>query len=323
VHKTTIIGNTTWGNTLGSLLGNNGVEVKLLARTETEAQKVNQKAHVFSSTSNADEALKDSELVIWVVPSQKLRENVLRTEKHLSQSMILMSAAKGLETETGKRMSQVIEDEVAPELRQQICALSGPNLAREIAQGLPAASIVAAANMDIAKKASKILSSPKFLISTTDDITGVELSGALKNIIALGAGILDGLNMGDNTKAAFITWGWNEVISLGLALGARVNTFYGLAGLGDLIATCAGDLSRNHYAGHKLAQGYPLDEVRSSMSQVAEGIYTTMAVHQLTQQENLKAPISNLIYEILFENFPISQTVTRLGQLAQEQYLGS
>ncbi len=323
MHKTTIIGNTTWGNTLGSLLGNNGVEVKLLARTETEAQKVNQKAHVFSSTSNADEALKDSELVIWVVPSQKLRENVLRTKKHLSQSMILMSAAKGLETETGKRMSQVIEDEVAPELRQQICALSGPNLAREIAQGLPAASIVAAANMDIAKKASKILSSPKFLISTTDDITGVELSGALKNIIALGAGILDGLNMGDNTKAAFITWGWNEVISLGLALGARVNTFYGLAGLGDLIATCAGDLSRNHYAGHKLAQGYPLDEVRSSMSQVAEGIYTTMAVHQLTQQENLKAPISNLIYEILFENFPISQTVARLGQLAQEQYLGS
>ena len=234
-----------------------------------------------------------------------------------------MSAAKGLETETGKRMSQVIEDEVAPELRQQICALSGPNLAREIAQGLPAASVVAATNMDIAKKASKILSSPKFLISTTDDITGVELSGALKNIIALGAGILDGLNMGDNTKAAFITWGWNEVISLGLALGARVNTFYGLAGLGDLIATCASDLSRNHYAGHKLAQGYPLDEVRSSMSQVAEGIYTTMAVHQLTQQENLKAPISNLIYEILFENFPISQTVARLGQLAQEQNLGS
>ena len=156
-----------------------------------------------------------------------------------------------------------------------------------------------------------------------DDITGVELSGALKNIIALGAGILDGLNMGDNTKAAFITWSWNEVISLGLALGARVNTFYGLAGLGDLIATCAGDLSRNHYAGHKLAQGYPLDEVRSSMSQVAEGIYTTMAVHQLTQQENLEAPISNLIYEILFENFPISQAVARLEQLAQEQYLGS
>ncbi|MEA3298582.1 MAG: NAD(P)H-dependent glycerol-3-phosphate dehydrogenase [Chloroflexota bacterium] len=323
MHKTTIIGNTTWGNTLGSLLGNNGIEVKLLARTETEAQKVNQKAHVFSSTSNAEEALKDSELVIWVVPSQKLRENVLRIKNHLSQSMILMSAAKGLETETGKRMSQVIEDEVAPELRQQVCALSGPNLAREITQGLPAASVVAAANIDIAKKASKILGSPKFLISTTDDITGVELSGALKNIIALGAGILDGLNMGDNTKAAFITWGWNEVISLGLALGARVNTFYGLAGLGDLIATCAGDLSRNHYAGHKLAQGYPLDEVHSSMSQVAEGIYTTMAIHQLTQQENLKAPISNLIYEILFENFPISQTVARLGQLAQEQYLGS
>ncbi|MCD6230928.1 MAG: NAD(P)-dependent glycerol-3-phosphate dehydrogenase [Dehalococcoidia bacterium] len=323
MHKTTIIGNTTWGNTLGSLLGNNGVEVKLLARTEPEAQKVNQKALAFSSTSNAEEALKDSELVIWVVPSQKLRENVLHIKNHLSQSMILMSAAKGLEMETGKRMSQVIEDEVAPELRQQICALSGPNLAREIAQGLPAASVIAAANIHIAEKASKILSSPKFLISTTDDITGVELSGALKNIIALGAGILDGLNMGDNTKAAFITWSWNEVISLGLALGARVNTFYGLAGLGDLIATCAGDLSRNHYAGHKLAQGYPLDEVRSSMSQVAEGIYTTMAVHQLTQQENLEAPISNLIYEILFENFPISQAVARLEQLAQEQYLGS
>jgi len=219
--KATIIGNTTWGNTLGTLLSNNGVTVTLWARSEGEAEQLNHEKHSYASTSDIAEATDGTELVILAVPSQKFRENITQIKHHLSNRTILMSAAKGLEVDSGKRMSQLIEEEVPP-LKKQICVLSGPNLAKEIAQGLPAASVLAAQDIITAKKAKDLLRSPRFLIFTTDDVAGVELSGALKNIIALGAGMIDGLGLGDNAKAAFVALSWNEVVSLGLALGAKM-----------------------------------------------------------------------------------------------------
>ena len=176
--KAAIVGNTTWGNTLGALLGNNGVTVTLWTRSEGEAERLNQEKHSYTSTDNIAEAAGDADLLILAVPSQKLRENINRVKHHLSRGTILMSAAKGLETESGKRMSQIIEEEVAPSLRKKICVLSGPNLAREISQGLPAASVIAAQDTAVARKAKKLLQSPRFLIFTTDDVIGVELSGA-------------------------------------------------------------------------------------------------------------------------------------------------
>jgi glycerol-3-phosphate dehydrogenase (NAD(P)+) len=314
--KVTIIGNTSWGNTLGVLLSDKGAAVKLWTRSEAEAKELNQGRRSYSSTSHIGEALKEAVLVIWVVPSQKLRENVSQAKDYLTNSMLLMSAAKGLEVNSGKRMSQVLAEEIAPSLRGRICVLSGPNLAVEIAQGLSAASVIAAQDVALAKRARELMESPKFFISTSDDVIGVELSGALKNIIALGAGMIDGLGLGDNAKGAFITWGWSEVVSLGVTLGARVGTFYGLAGLGDLIATCSSTLSRNHYVGYELAKGRSLSEISASMPHVAEGVATTRAAHKLAKTQGLKLPIINLIYRILFKGLSPSQALFEFRELA-------
>jgi glycerol-3-phosphate dehydrogenase (NAD(P)+) len=312
--KAAIIGNTTWGNTLGTLLSNNGVTVTLWARSEDEAEQLNQQKHNYASTSDIAQATAGADLVILAVPSQKLRENVTQIKHHLNNRTILMSAAKGLEMDSGKRMSEVMEEEV-PSLKKQICVLSGPNLAKEIAQELPAASIIAAQDITIARGAKDLLQSPKFIIFTTDDVVGVELGGALKNIIALGAGMIDGLELGDNAKAAFVALSWNEVVSLGLALGAKKDTFYGVAGLGDLIATCASTLSRNHYFGYQLAQGHSLAEISASMPHVAEGVATTIAVHQLTERLSLEAPIAEIIYDILFRNKPPTELIASFSEV--------
>lgn len=299
--KATVIGNTSWGNALSTLLSEKGVEVTLWTRSGTEAEESNQRNYTYCYTGDIEEALNGTDLVIWAVPSQRLRENVRQANNHLTPSMLLVSAVKGLEVDTGKRMSQVLADEIAAQLRQHICVLSGPNLAREISQGLPAASVVAAVDMEVAGRAGALMESDRFLLSTSSDVTGVELGGTLKNIIALGAGMIDGLGLGDNAKGAFIARGWTEAVSLGVALGARADTFCGLAGLGDLIATCASTLSRNHYVGQELAKGRPLAEITASMANVAEGVATTMAAHRLAGQRGLSVPVVDLIYRILFE----------------------
>ena len=315
--KAAIIGNTTWGNTLGTLLSNNGVAVTLWTRSEGEAEQLNQQKHDYASTSDIAQATAGADLVIVAVPSQKLRENVTQIKHHLNNRTILMSAAKGLEMDSGKRMSEVMEEEV-PSLKKQICVLSGPNLAKEIAQELPAASIIAAQDITIAQKARDLLQSPRFIIFTTDDVVGVELGGALKTIIALGAGMIDGLELGDNAKAAFVALSWNEVVSLGLALGSKKDTFYGVAGLGDLIATCASTLSRNHYFGYQLAQGHSLAEISASMPHVAEGVATTIAVHQLTKKLSLEAPTAEIIYDILFQNKPPTELIASFSKVIKD-----
>jgi len=318
--KVTIIGNTSWGNTLGALLSDKGAAVKLWARSEAEAKELNQGRRSYSSTSHIGEALNGADLTIWAVPSQKLRQNVSQAKDYLTNSMLLMSAAKGLEVNSGKRMSQVLAEEIAPSLRGQICVLSGPNLAKEIAKALPAASVIAAQDISLAERARELMESPKFFLSTSADVIGVELGGALKNIIALGAGMIDGLVLGNNAKGAFIAWGWAEVVSLGVTLGARAGTFYGLAGLGDLIATCASTLSRNHYVGYELAKGRSLSEISASMPHVAEGVATTAAAHQLAKNQGLKLPIINLIYGILFEGLSPSQALIDFKELAASHH---
>jgi glycerol-3-phosphate dehydrogenase (NAD(P)+) len=312
----TIIGNTSWGNTLAALLSDRGAVVKLWTRSEAEAEELNQGQRSYFSTSQIGEALSGADLAIWVVPSQKLRENVSQAKDYLGNSRLLMSAAKGLEVDSGKRMSQVLAEEIAPSLRGQICVLSGPNLAGEIARGLPAGSVVAAQDMALAEKAQKLMESPKFVVSTSDDVVGVELGGALKNVVALGAGMMDGLGLGDNAKGAFIAWGWSEVVSLGVTLGARPATFYGLAGLGDLITTCASTLSRNHYVGYELAKGRSLSDISASMKYVAEGVATTAAAHRLAKGHALRLPIINLIHGVLFEGLPPSRALSGFRELA-------
>ncbi|MFC1911304.1 NAD(P)H-dependent glycerol-3-phosphate dehydrogenase [Chloroflexota bacterium] len=314
--RVTIIGNTSWGNTLAALLSSRGAVVKLWTRSEAEAEELNQGRRSYSSTSQIGEALSGADLAIWVVPSQKLRENIGQARDYLGNSMVLMSAAKGLEVDSGKRMSQVLAEEIAPSLREQICVLSGPNLAGEIARGLPAGSVIAAQDIALAEEAQKLMESPKFVVSTSDDVVGVELGGALKNVIALGAGMMDGLGLGDNAKGAFIAWGWSEVVSLGMTLGARAGTFYGLAGLGDLITTCASTLSRNHYVGYELAKGRSLSDISASMKYVAEGVATTAAARRLAKDQGLRLPIINLIHGVVFEGMRPTRALSGFRELA-------
>ncbi len=317
--KATIIGTTSWGKTLGWLLVNNGASVKILARTQTEAEELNKKRnpHHLSFTSDTAEAIAEADSLIWAVPSQTFRQNVRQVRDYLDKATLLVSAAKGLEIGTGKRMSEVLAEEVPVTFRDKICVLSGPNLSREVGSGLPAFSVTAAADLEVAKRAHELLSSPNFSVLVSDDIVGVELGGALKNIVALGAGMVDGLELGNNAKAGFIALTWTEVISLSDALGAKKSTLYGVAGLGDLIATCSSTLSRNHQVGCELAKGRCLKEIMTSTHEVAEGINTTAAARDLAIKMKLEIPIIDLIYRILFEDL---SPVEAFAQIAKLQY---
>jgi glycerol-3-phosphate dehydrogenase (NAD(P)+) len=315
--KVAVIGDTSWGNTLANLLAMAGVVVKVWARTDSRAVERKEATRgdnnkSLSFTGDIEDALSSAEFVILAVPAQRMRQNVRLSASYLPPSAILINAAKGLEAETGKRMSEVIAEEVNMISQDSICALSGPNLSAEINQGLPASSVVACRNLKVAGKVQKLLDSPNFTVFISDDIVGVELCGALKNVIAVGAGIMDGLDLGNNAKAAFITLGWKDVVSLGTALGARQDTFYGLAGLGDLIATGNSSLSRNHYVGYELGKGRALTDIMNSMSQVAEGVDTTLAAHRLAAAANLELLFVNLIYSVLFESLPPDEISKRI-----------
>lgn len=319
-----IIGTTTWGITLGVVLAHKGLEVRLWARTEEEADKLKSKgpdSHLLRGTtfplqlavtSSMSEVLAYANAVILVVPSQSMRQNVRLVRDHLKGSILVVSAAKGLEIDSNKRMSEVIAEEIDPCFWPNICVLSGPNLYGEISRGLPASAVVAAGGEAVARKAQKLLMTPNFSIYTNTDIIGVELGGALKNIIALGAGMIDGLGYGDNAKAAFVTRGLTEMAALGVTLGASPLTLSGLAGLGDLIATCASSLSRNHYVGAELIKGRSLQEITASMTGIAEGVSTTDAVWHLAQQLQLEMPITEKIYQVLYKGVDPRQVIIEL-----------
>ena len=312
--KIAIIGTTSWGTTLGVIIAQKGMQVRLWARTKKEATELSingPDANFFAGvtfppqllvTSQLKEALADVKVVILAVPSQAMRQNIKLVAPYLTKSVMVVSAAKGLELGSGKRMSQVIAEEINPRFRPNICVLSGPNLAREVLHRLPAATVVAADSGIVARKVQRLLTVPNLCVFTNNDIVGVELGGALKNIIALGAGIADGLGYGDNAKAAFMTRGLTEITALGVALGANPLTFSGLAGLGDLVATCTSPLSRNHYVGVELTKRRSLTEILNSMTSVAEGVTTTLVARNIAQNLGLEMPITEKLYQVLYED---------------------
>jgi glycerol-3-phosphate dehydrogenase (NAD(P)+) len=333
MQKIAVIGTTSWGVTLSVLLAKKGVEVRLWARTQREASKLRKSGSNrfpdvtlppgITITHQMAEALNEANAVILPVPSASMRQNISRVANHLTKATVIVSASKGLEIGSNKRMSEVIAEEIDPRFITNICALSGPQLSHEIIHDHPAAAVVASEDKETAKKAQRLLTCPNFCVFTNTDIIGVELGGALKNILALGAGIADGLGYGDNAKAAFMTRGLTEITALGMALGANPLTFSGLAGLGDVITTCASPLSRNHYVGVELAKGRSLAEILESMSQVAEGVNTTLVAHNLAQQKGLEMPITEKIYQILYENAdPKLAAVDLMGGNAKHELAG-
>ncbi|HEY83197.1 MAG TPA: NAD(P)-dependent glycerol-3-phosphate dehydrogenase [Dehalococcoidia bacterium] len=333
--KIAIIGTTMWGTTLSIILAQKGIEVELWARTEEEAAELRDNGpdpelapditfppqlHI---THDLSKALDGAKAVILVVPSQSMRQNIKLVAGYLDKSMLVISAAKGLEIGSGKRMSQIIAEEINPRFRANICVLSGPNLAREILRGLPAATVAAAEDSSVARRVQRLLTTPNLCVFTNTDVVGVELGGALKNIIALGAGIADGLGYGDNAKAAFMTRGLTEITALGVALGANPLTFSGLAGLGDIIATCASPLSRNHYVGVELTKGRSVTEIINSMSGVAEGVPTTLVARNLAHKLGLEMPITERVYRVLYENAdPREVAAEMMGGNARHELAG-
>lgn len=322
--KVAIVGTTSWGITLAVILAKRDIDVRLWARTEEEALRLRENGPdkrqfpslVFPTslrvTSNLEEALSGADALLIVVPSQRVRQNIKLVSRYLESQTLIISAAKGLEAGSGLRMSEVISQEIAPELRGNICVLSGPNLYQEIARGLPAATVIAAADESVAKRAQKIIQGDGFCVYTNTDVVGVELGGALKNIIALGAGMVDGLGLGDNAKAAFITRGLTEMTAFAVSLGASPLTLAGLAGLGDLIATCASPLSRNHRLGFELAKGRTLDEATSSMNGVAEGVATLKVVRDMAKDMKLEMPTTENLYSVLYEGADPGKVIRNL-----------
>ena len=319
-----VVGATGWGTTLAIITAREGHTVRLLARSDEEAallRLANENSKYLPGASfppamrvthDPTEALGGADLTILAVPSNTLRRNVRSVGEYIDDGTVIVSAVKGLEIETGSRMSEVIREEIGVSGRPSICALSGPNLAREIIRGKLSSTVIASPDEDAAKKSQSILNSSVFRVYTNTDIVGVELGGALKNIIAIGAGICDGLQMGDNVKAAFITRGLAEIARLGVAAGAREMTLAGLAGMGDLIATCSSALSRNHQVGRLLSRGKTLADIRSEMHNVAEGINTTAAARDMAAELGVEMPITEVTYRVLFEGMSVDRAVAEL-----------
>jgi glycerol-3-phosphate dehydrogenase (NAD(P)+) len=261
-------------------------------------------------TADLADVVRDRSLVLVVTPSQRVRETAKRMAPNLSRGTIVTCASKGLEIGTRLRMSQVLREELPEDTG--IVALSGPNLALEIARGLPAAAVVASDVEAAAAQARTLLNAGMFRVYTSDDLAGVELGGALKNIIALGVGISDGLGYGENAKAAFMTRALAEISRLALAAGANPLTLAGLAGLGDLIATCSSPLSRNRTLGLELAKGRALEEVLAERKTVAEGVTTTRAALELAAALHVELPITEQIASVLFEQKDVKEAVRSL-----------
>lgn len=307
-----VIGAGSWGTALAGMLAEAKKNVTLWIRRENLYNKlINKRVNEeylpgvvlpdnLRYTMSLKEAVNTAEIIVLVTPSHAIRETANKIAPYISKSAIIVSAAKGLETNTLKRMSEVIADEIS-EAKSRIAVLSGPNHAEEVAEKFPSATVVACSNIRVAEKVQEAFMTSYFRVYTNSDILGVELAGALKNIIALGAGIVDGLGFGDNTKAALMTRGLAEIARLGMAMNAESLTFAGLAGVGDLIATCMSKHSRNRWAGTLIAQGKTKEEIQAQTNMVVEGIRSTVAAYKLANQYGVEMPITQEAYNILYE----------------------
>jgi len=307
-EKIGVIGGGSWGTALGNLLCENGYNVTLYAMESEVVDGINNKninglflpdivlnkklkAKIFDDFSGKEE------LYVWAVPTQFSRRLGEKLNIFLENRSIVI-ATKGIEINTGELIVEILSEE----LNSRLSILSGPSFAKEVAEKKPTAVSIASADKSEAEKWQHILSNKYFRCYTSDDVIGVEVGGALKNVIAVATGICDGLNLGHNARAGIITRGLAEITRFGLALGGKLETFMGLSGMGDLVLTCTGDLSRNRTVGLKIGRGEKLSDILKDMKMVAEGVYTAKAVYNLAKKLDIDMPITNEVYEILYED---------------------
>ena len=313
MSRLAIIGAGSWGTALGIIAGRAGHRVRLWSRNVAVVDSVNQHhvndvylaAHEIpkgvEATTDLNEALHDAELVLLAAPSHVTRELMIRMMHCLQPEMIFVSATKGIEIETGKRISEVVRDVLRKHFEPRFVCLSGPSFAQEVAVGHPTAVVAASHDAEDARLVQEALSFQNLRIYTNTDVVGTEIGGSVKNVMAVAAGMVAGLGLGTNSIAALITRGLAEMARFALAQGARMETLMGLAGMGDLVLTCTGGLSRNRYVGQELGKGRALPEIVSGMHEVAEGVRTTLAVYRLAQKLKVEMPITSEVHAVLYE----------------------
>ncbi|MDQ3328413.1 MAG: NAD(P)-dependent glycerol-3-phosphate dehydrogenase, partial [Chloroflexota bacterium] len=318
-----VVGTGSWGTALAIAIARS-LPVTLLCRTPAERDTMQESrrnerflpAVAFPAglelEYDVERGCASATTVVLVVPTSRMRENARLLAPHIRADHVVLSGAKGFEGGSLLRMTEVLIQELS-QARPSIGALSGPNLAREVAAGKPATAVVASASPAALAVALGALNTPLFRVYANPDVLGVELGGALKNIIAIGAGAGDGLDAGENAKAAFVTRGLAEISRLGVALGAQPVTFAGLAGLGDLLATVSSSNSRNHFVGAQLAHGRSIEDIQAALApQVAEGIATTLSARALAQMHGVEMPITEQSYQVLYENKNIATALADL-----------
>lgn len=320
-RKITLLGGGSWGTALAKLLSENGHEVTVWLRDEEQCrilstERVNKKylpkvqiPENIVFTSNINEAAKNAEILLIVTPTQMIRRILKQISNEYKKDKIIINASKGIEIGTVCLVSDIVNEETT---NCSFAVLSGPSHAEEVGLSLPTAITVACDNKEVAEEIQDAFMSTYFRVYTNEDVIGAEIGGALKNIIALGAGISDGIGYGDNAKAALMNRGIVEIARLGIAMGADVHTFYGLSGIGDLIVTCTSKHSRNWNAGYLIGQGMSKNDAINKIGMVVEGIPTTYAAYELSKKLNVEMPIVNAMYDVLENNADVKETVNRL-----------
>lgn len=324
MSKTTFIGAGSFGTSLAILLGNKGTTVSLWDRDISIVDEINNKRtndkyikdlaipREVTAYNDVDEALKGSKFVVLAVPSHVVRTVSRSLKGKIEDSAIVINIAKGIEEGTNKRLSEIIEEELPS---HTVVVLSGPSHAEEVAQALPTTLVTSSKCMESARKVQDLFMDKNFRIYTNDDVIGVEIGGAVKNIVALAAGISDGIGYGDNSKAALMTRGMYEITKVGMALGGKAETFSGLTGMGDLIVTCTSMHSRNRRAGILIGKGYTLDQAVEEVGMVVEGVKACRAFHELQKTVDVSMPITEILYKVLFEGL----SAKKAGYLLMER----
>jgi glycerol-3-phosphate dehydrogenase (NAD(P)+) len=316
MKRVAVIGAGAWGTALAKVLGEKGYPVRLWSRREEHARALIADGQNFrylsgfqlpktvAPTSSLKTALDGADLVALVVPSHAFRDTLTKARPFLPAGVALMSATKGIENDTLMLMAEVAEDVLGPGTANRLTVLSGPSFAKEVAGGVPTNIVVASENEELALVVQHVFATERLRVYSSDDPAGVEVGGALKNVIAIAAGACDGLGFGNNTRAALITRGLAEIARIAMAKGGKLLSVAGLSGMGDLVLTCTGELSRNRTVGFEMGRGKKLDDVLSKLGHVAEGVRTAKSARDLADQLSVELPICNEVYRVLYEGKP-------------------
>jgi len=319
-----VIGSGSYGTCLAKLLGDAGHEVVLWCRSPELAEELTKTREnqvylpgfrlpeTVEVTANLEAAVSDKDIVLGVTPSHAVRDVFIRAVEYMGPDTVVVNASKGLEEGTYDRIDQVYTEILPERMAKRAAFLSGPTFAKEVAAGQPSAIVVAGRDPDTVCYVQEQFSTDRFRVYSSTDVIGVQIGGALKNVVAIAAGISDGLGFGHNARAALITRGLAEISRIGTQLGADPLTFAGLSGMGDLVLTCAGDLSRNRRVGLALGQGQKLADIVKDMRMVAEGVKTTKVAHELAAKLGIEAPIADYVYRVLYEDRPAGEGISAL-----------